>query len=225
MTSDGYSPGHRALEVAGIIVFAALALYLCAQLASIGRPGIRWLIAGAALAGYVAADLVSGIVHWVCDTWGTIDTPLVGRHFIRPFREHHTDPMGITRHDFIETNGNNCIAASTALGPACIVSTETAAGVFVAAFILSLSLAVFATNQFHKWAHEDDPGRVVRWLQRQHLILPPGHHGIHHCAPYATHYCITTGWLNPALRAIDFHRRAERFIAAVTGAVRPSRSL
>lgn len=217
-----YTAAHRSLEISAIVVFGALVSYLFWRLASATSISQLWIIGAAAVTGYVAADFISGIVHWLFDTWGSVDTPLLGRSFIRPFREHHADAMSITRHDFIETNGNNCLASLPVLAGACFLPAATDAGIFALAFLLFTSLGVLATNQFHKWAHVEHPGSIVRQLQRWHLILPSEHHRVHHAAPYATHYCITTGWLNPLLRAADFHRRMERLVTAVTG-VEPRR--
>jgi ubiquitin-conjugating enzyme E2 variant len=214
-----YSASHRALETAAIVTFVALASYLGWHLATATRLSQLWIIGAAAAAGYIAADLMSGIVHWLFDTWGSVDTPILGASFIRPFREHHVDAMSITRHDFIETNGNNCLASIPVLAASCLIPTGASLGLFAMAFLLSTSLGVLATNQFHKWAHTEHPGRFVAQLQRWHLILPREHHATHHTAPHATHYCITTGWLNPILQSADFYRRLERIITAVTGAV------
>src|SRR5690349_21300670 len=61
------------------------------------------------LAGYLGAEFGAGLVHCLADNFGSEDTPFFGKAFIRPFRDHHTDPQGITRHDFVEANGNNCL--------------------------------------------------------------------------------------------------------------------
>ena len=32
-----------------------------------------------AVAGMLVTDFVSGFIHWFMETWGTIDTPIIGR--------------------------------------------------------------------------------------------------------------------------------------------------
>ena len=77
------------------------------------------------------------------------------------------------------------------------------------------SFFLFAANQFHKWAHADQPPRFARFLQRWHLILPPTHHAVHHAAPHDKYYCITVGWLNPILSWMRFFRILEWGVALV----------
>jgi hypothetical protein len=80
------------------------------------------------------------------------------------------------------------------------------------AFFLTVCLAVFLTNQFHKWAHLDAPPGWVRRLQLWGLVLSKEHHDVHHESPYDTYYCITVGVWNPLLDRTRFFERVERLI-------------
>jgi ubiquitin-conjugating enzyme E2 variant len=91
----------------------------------------------------------------------------------------------------------------------------TALGYLFAKFSLLLCLAVFLTNQFHKWAHTEDPTSPAAWLQERGLILSQEHHDVHHESPYDTYYCITVGVWNPLLDRLRFFERTERLIRRV----------
>jgi ubiquitin-conjugating enzyme E2 variant len=217
---EGYSKGVRRFEIGSIAVYALVMAVLVVHLA----PWVRrlpWLALAAVMVGFVAADFVSGVVHWAADTWGSPEWPIIGQALIRPFREHHVDPKEITRHDFIETNGNNC-AISVPVGVAAVLLPQGPGLVFnffAATFTGSLIVWVLLTNQFHKWSHLDAPPRVIALLQRMNLILPRDHHDVHHRAPYAKYYCITVGWMNEPLHRIRFFAALERIISALTGLV------
>ena len=216
-TPYGYSRGHRILEVAGIAAFLALASYLSVRifLAIEGTPDV-WAIGACIGVAFLAADLVSGFAHWMADTLFTEQTPFIGKHFIAPFREHHIDPKAITRHDFVETNGNNCLANLPILGAVTpVLPEDTGLGFYLCSVLVFMVWFLFGTNQFHKWAHADRAPRIARVLQRWHIILPPTHHDIHHTAPHDRHYCITVGWMNPVLSGIRLFRALEWSVATV----------
>ena len=67
-----------------------------------------WLATGF-LVGYLLADLLSGTVHWFCDSFFAPDTPLIGRTIIHPFRDHHDHPDDITQYGFLEQDSTSYI--------------------------------------------------------------------------------------------------------------------
>ena len=213
---EGYSRGVRRFEMASIMVYALSMCWLAVHI----FPDVLespWLALSAFMAGFVGADFVSGFVHWAADTWGTPEWPLVGKALIRPFREHHVDQTEITRHDFIETNGNNCFVSIFPTVGAALIPMRGTVSTFACELMFALSFAVFGTNQFHKWAHMTTPPRMVAFLQRLNLLLPADHHALHHSAPYAKYYCITVGWMNEVLFRVRFFQVLERLITATTG--------
>jgi plasmanylethanolamine desaturase len=221
---SSYGRGHRALEIAAI-AFAFVSLGWIAFRVGAAAHGVGdWIgIALAAVGGYIVSDFLSGFVHWAGDTVGDESTPILGPNFVKPFRYHHVDPEDITRHDFIETNGNNCIVAAPVLAAVLLLLPDTTGVLFYTCAVTAFtSLFVFCTNQFHKWAHMKNPALWVRALQRAGLILSPTHHAVHHAAPRDKSYCITVGWMNPVLDKIHFFRFCEAVMTRIKpGVLRP----
>jgi len=207
----------RLIELAGILAFGGFVVSLVARVVREADETAEWFwVAAGSVLGFLLADFMSGIVHWDGDTLGDETTPIMGPHFIRPFREHHTDPKGITRHGFIETNGNNCIASLPFLiGMWVAFPHPGSAGLFVTTLFTSGAAFTFGTIQFHKWAHSDTPPRFARTLQRWGLILSPEHHEVHHTLPYDRYYCITVGWLNEPLSRMRFFPAMEAIVRAL----------
>lgn len=203
--------GHRVFEASAVATSVALTAAASWRLLADSGPGLWPVYAAAILLGYPVADLVSGFIHWSADRVLSESAPYFGPHFVKPFRAHHADPRAIARHDFIETNGNTCIA----LIPFLAVSWWCLAGSpALQASAISLAFWLFWTNPIHRWAHADEPPALVCWLQRRRLILAPAHHAAHHGPPFDRCFCITSGWCNPLLDRLGLFAITERWLRA-----------
>ncbi len=214
-----YSGGHRLYELCGITLTLGTGLWLFSRLLT-GDALPVWWYPLALVLGMLAADFVSGVVHWGFDTWGGLDTPVVGKLAIRAFRQHHLDPSAMLAHDFVETNGHNITLAFTltTLGLWLVPAAQASPGArFTGLFLVSMTVFVSLTSQIHKWAHTPRPPRVVRMLQRAGVLLSAEHHVAHHASPFVRNYCTTTGWVDHLFTQLRFFHHVESAIEFVSG--------
>ena len=200
------------------ITTAGVGLAILAQRIAAHADLWHWSTALAALGGVVAADFLSGIVHWAADTWGHEDMPVVGQRVLVPFRVHHLNPDDFLRRRFLDTNGDVAWITTPLLLACCLLPLETTWESLIAVFGFGLCLSGVMTNQIHQWAHMPSPPAAVRILQNCGVLLGRREHAGHHAGPYDQNYCITTGWCNPLLDRVGFYRHLEAIITWLTGA-------
>jgi hypothetical protein len=163
-----------------------------------------------AIGGFIAGDLVSGIVHYSLDTFNS-DTFAVAH---KSFRIHHDKPLSMETFLWI---GHVCeitpltipaVTATRKMIPklrdmGTDEDTIAAIGIFVLVSTLVAGSAQiahrFAHRRNHENARDDSVNRVVpevplivKFLQDNHLMLHPDHHRKHHVTEIAN-YCISNG--------------------------------
>lgn len=219
--ADGYTTTKRKFEIFTLSSFS-LCLIICSyQLTDVLSKHDWPIFFASIIVGLLITDLISGLVHWAFDTWGSLDTPLIGTNFIRSFREHHLDPAAMTRHDFIEVSSDSCILPLPLLAILALINPHPTTIFFKLVLSTTITTCFFVTfiNQCHKWAHLRNNHPILRWMQQNRLILNPQEHNVHHTRPYDDYYCTFNGWMNPPLSAINFWRFLEDTITKWTGAI------
>lgn len=177
----------------------------------------HWAAVLAVATAWPCADLMSGIVHWLADTWGREDFPILGPRFLKPFRVHHVTPTSFVKCGFIDTNGDTALIGIPFLLSIFLWPLDSYAGFVMASFQLAFCVFALPTNQIHQWAHSPKPPKIVTILQKLRLILPPSSHQLHHAGTHDRDYCITSGCCNRILERIQFFRTLEWMVEQATG--------
>ncbi len=161
------------------------------------------------IVGVLLADFLSGLAHWIEDSYFTPDTPLLG-HTIAKNVQHHLQPALFVANPWFITIRSSLVCAVLVGVPLWAVdSLAWWSGI-------GLGMAVFA-NQVHKWAHMPSAylPEPVRWLHQLGVLQTPEHHAVHHAGRKDSRYCVVTNIVNPVLDTLRFWRFLEGVVYAV----------
>ena len=207
------------IETSAVLSFFSMSLLSLLVVSHRGGVEATFLVFIPALfLAHYLADLLSGLIHWVCDSFGCASTPFWGPALIGPFRRHHDDPSDITKITLAENLGSSAMAGLAAL---LLVSYELMSqdpysqlqtfGMLL--YILFVQLAVLS-NLFHRWAHlrEKDKDKAIHFLQNLNLVIRTENHWRHHKQNFRVNYCISNGWANQVTNRISWVQ-IENFVA------------
>lgn len=160
----------------------------------------------------LAADFVSGAVHWAEDAYARADTPIIGKLIANANIEHHAKPRAFVTRGWLESSWDLLLIGGAVIAAAWWLD------------LLSWPVWLFVlcavnANQVHKWAHSNprENGVIVTFLQKVKLLQTQRHHGKHHSGMKDSHYCALTNVLNPVLDELGFWRGLERGIEKLFG--------
>jgi ubiquitin-conjugating enzyme E2 variant len=153
-------------------------------------------------------DFVSGLVHWAEDTFGSVDTPVVGRWIVGPNVLHHLDGAAFLTKSWLASSWDLLAVA------AALVAAAWWAG-HLDWHVWLFALLGANANQLHKWNHGGRSRRpmAIRWLQGLRILQTAAGHAAHHKGDKNTAYCVITPYLNPLLDRLGVWRGLEGVLA------------
>ena len=165
------------------------------------------------IAALILVDFLSGVLHWVEDSYGNPDMPVIGKYVTKPNIEHHFDPTKFTKSPVWRRNRVTVLISLVVCMPIFCFSQG------VSVFWISVFVLGLLSNEIHCWAHrtKGENGRIISFLQSSHVIQSPRHHAHHHSDPKKDAYCVITDFLNPVLDRIRFFRGLEFLVAKLFG--------
>lgn len=152
-------------------------------------------------------DFVSGVLHWLEDTYGKPGWPLSGKWVTIPNIIHHHDPTCFTKHSWFKS------AEVLLVFGTMIILFAWYLNVLTWHVLLFVAIGINA-NEIHKWNHvpRRNRNKIIVLLQTLKLVQTPAHHGKHHMGSKDTNYCVITNVVNPVLETVDFWRKLEKII-------------
>ncbi len=217
------------------LAYLALGLSLAANLWFVGVPG--WAVIPALLAGWYAADLMSGAIHMYMDykpcrtgvgleqlyfyegsresaEYTALFRAAMGRinpveRLVFDFKNHHPRPLALGRRNLWRQIGSTVIVAT--LPASLLLNLLCLAlpvpGWFVAGAIAFLIGGTFA-QYFHGTLHRDHYPWFVWAMRRVGLLMTPQAHDIHH-ETLARDFSTNCGWSNPVLNRLFDHMQRQ----------------
>lgn len=166
------------------------------------------------IAGYLLADFIMGVYHWIKDTYFSPFTPIIGKTLIWGSRLHHIRPRFV-----IEFSDWQLISGSSRwtllwIGPLIYLFGLTP-------FLLSLFVTISLNDVIHKYSHMPDHERPkwASFFQNIYIFQSHDEHHLHHVSPHEVNYCPITPYVNVILERINFWRGVEQIIEKTTGII------
>jgi len=172
--------------------------------------------------GYILADIVSGILHWVEDTYldYCVDIPMLS-DISKDNELHHYFPRAIFAYSYLE-NIQVTTVITFIMFLVIFILNRALLFKYPFAFATFFLIAIFS-NVFHRISHFRDCENqyLIKMLQNAGILCSHKHHQLHHESSNSR-YCAISEYTNYILDNIYFWRFLEWLVLVTTG-IKPSR--